>query len=123
MHMHLKLTTDEAVARLQGNWAADVAAYDQVHATSSTCPTCSRPGIVKQFPARFRWDDARQMQRSDRAAPSAAGGRAAARAGFPAAAAVSPTTRYDLHALIELSSAAAAELAVRILAPLTSAEA
>ena len=31
MHMHLKLTTDEAVAHLQGNWGADVAAYDRVH--------------------------------------------------------------------------------------------
>src|SRR3954453_2608525 len=27
MHMHLKLTTDEAVAHLQGKWGADVAAY------------------------------------------------------------------------------------------------
>ena len=26
---HLRLTTDEVLARLQGNWAADVAAYDQ----------------------------------------------------------------------------------------------
>ena len=30
MHMHLTLTTEEAVARLQGNWTADVAAYDKV---------------------------------------------------------------------------------------------
>src|SRR3954468_6819868 len=31
MHDHLKLTTDEAVARLHGDWAADIAAYDKVH--------------------------------------------------------------------------------------------
>ena len=31
MQMHLKLTTEEAVARLQGNWDADVAAYDRIH--------------------------------------------------------------------------------------------
>src|SRR5687767_5681054 len=28
---HLRLTTDEVVARLQGNWTADVAAYDKIH--------------------------------------------------------------------------------------------
>src|SRR5262249_38346656 len=32
MNRHLALTTNEAAARLQGNWSADVAAYDQVHA-------------------------------------------------------------------------------------------
>src|SRR5687767_11842059 len=29
MRDHLNLTTEEAVARLQGNWAADIAAYDK----------------------------------------------------------------------------------------------
>jgi hypothetical protein len=31
MHKHLDLTMQEAVTRLQGNWSADVAAYDQIH--------------------------------------------------------------------------------------------
>ena len=31
MHDHLTLTTNEAVARLHGDWAGDVKAYDAVH--------------------------------------------------------------------------------------------
>ena len=54
MHMHLKLTTDEAVARLQGNWSADVAAYDQVVNHILHMSDMLTDGIVKQFPARFR---------------------------------------------------------------------
>jgi len=54
MHMHLKLTTDEAVARLQGNWKADVAAYDKVHRHILHMSDMLSDGIVKQFPSRFR---------------------------------------------------------------------
>ena len=54
MQMHLKLTTDEAVARLQGNWAADVAAYDKIHRHILHMSDYLSDGLVKQFPKRFR---------------------------------------------------------------------
>ena len=53
MKQHLALTTKEAVARLQGNWKADVAAYDQVHAEILHMSAMLSDGIVRQFPARF----------------------------------------------------------------------
>jgi hypothetical protein len=54
MHTHLDLTTQEAVARLQSNWAADVVAYDKVHAHILHMADMLSEGLVKQFPARFR---------------------------------------------------------------------
>jgi hypothetical protein len=54
MAMHLELTTEEVVARLQGKWAADVAAYDKVHRHILHMSDYLSDGLVKQFPKRFR---------------------------------------------------------------------
>jgi hypothetical protein len=54
LRMHLKLTTDEAVARLQGNWSADVAAYEKVHTHMLHFSDVLSDGLMKQFPRRFR---------------------------------------------------------------------
>lgn len=51
---HLKLTTDEVVARLKGDWAADVAAYDRIHTHALGMADALSAGLVAQFPRRFR---------------------------------------------------------------------
>ncbi|MGH3036527.1 MAG: hypothetical protein ACRDMU_05035 [Gaiellaceae bacterium] len=54
LHEHLRLTTNEVLARLQGNWDADVAAYDQIHLQALEMADMLSTGIVQQFPRRFR---------------------------------------------------------------------
>ena len=53
MRAHLKLTTDEAAARLAGKWQADVAAYDRVREEILMMSDTLADGIVHQVPGRF----------------------------------------------------------------------
>jgi len=50
---HLSLTKGEAVARLQGNWDADVAAFDDIFTEILTMADALSAGIVAQFPDKF----------------------------------------------------------------------
>jgi len=54
MKEHLDLTTAEAVAQLQGDWKASIAAYDKVHTQILHMAGGLTDGIVKQFPDKFK---------------------------------------------------------------------
>jgi hypothetical protein len=51
--MHLDLTLKEAAARLRGDWAADIAAYDEIHRHILQLADLLSGGIIAQFPRRF----------------------------------------------------------------------
>jgi len=54
MHEHLRLTTNEVLARLRQDWGADVAADDAIHVQALNMADLLSTGIVAQFPRRFR---------------------------------------------------------------------
>jgi hypothetical protein len=51
--LHLKLTKDETVARITGDWAADVAAFDDIFTEIMVVADTLYGGLVAQFPERF----------------------------------------------------------------------
>ena len=53
LSVHLKLTKDEAVARLTGKWDDDVTAFDDIFTEIMTVSDTLADGIVSQFPERF----------------------------------------------------------------------
>ena len=53
LHDHLRLTTNEVVARLTQNWTADVKAYDEIHRQALHMADMLSAGIIGQFPKRF----------------------------------------------------------------------
>jgi hypothetical protein len=53
MDTHLALTTNEAVAHLEGRWKADIAAYDRVRSEILMMADSLANGIIAQFPSRF----------------------------------------------------------------------
>jgi hypothetical protein len=51
--LHLKLTKDEAVARISADWAGDVKAFDAIFTEIMVLADALHDGIVAQFPDRF----------------------------------------------------------------------
>jgi hypothetical protein len=50
---HLEWTLNEAAARLNGDWDADVAAFDRIHKDILHMADMLSTGIIAQFPRRF----------------------------------------------------------------------
>jgi len=54
MKEHLDLTLAEASARLNGDWNADIAAYENIHTQILDMADMLSAGIIHQFPKKFK---------------------------------------------------------------------
>jgi hypothetical protein len=54
MQEHLALTLEQAVLRLSGDFAGDIAKYDEVHASILEMADVLSLGIIQRFPSAFR---------------------------------------------------------------------
>jgi hypothetical protein len=53
LDQHLRLTKQEATARIKHDWAADVKAFDDIYTEAMVIADTLAAGIQKQFPAKF----------------------------------------------------------------------
>lgn len=53
LNLHLALTKQEVVARLEKDWAGDVVAFDEIFTEVMTLSDALSEGVLKQFPDKF----------------------------------------------------------------------
>ena len=54
LYKHLQFVTDQAVARLNKDWKADIEAYDKGENHMIMFADVLTDGIIKQFPQKFK---------------------------------------------------------------------
>lgn len=54
LSLHLKITKEEAVARLKAQWEDDIKKFDEIYTEIMVLADALSDGIVKQFPDKFK---------------------------------------------------------------------